>query len=59
MRSLHDVVLKHIGFSLVALPLAVPDEYLGIATGKEFRTIRRLRVGGQCNVHDHAGLIFG
>jgi hypothetical protein len=58
MRCLHDVVLKHIGFGLVALPLAVPDEYLGIATSKEFRAIRRLRIGGQCDVQDHAGLVL-
>ena len=58
MRRLHDVVLKHICFSLVALPLAVPDEHLSIATSKEFRTIRRLRVSRQRDVQNNAGLVL-
>ncbi|AFJ02093.1 hypothetical protein Q7C_924 [Methylophaga frappieri] len=58
MWRLHDVVLKHIGFGLVALPLAVPDKYFGIATSKEFCAIRRLSISGQCEVQDHAGLVL-
>src|SRR3546814_13327540 len=58
MWRLHDVVLKHIGFGLVALPLAVPDKYFGIATSKEFCAIRRLSSSGQCEVQDHAGLVL-
>lgn len=46
MRCLHDVVLKYIGFGLVALPLAVPDEHLSIATSKELCAIRRLSISG-------------
>src|SRR5690606_24919965 len=42
MRRLHDVVFKNIGFGLVALPQAVPDEHFSIATSKELCAIRRL-----------------
>ncbi len=59
VRRLHDVVLEDRRLVFVALPQAVPDEYLGIAAGQELGAVGCLRVGGQREVENDARLVLG